>query len=143
MVTLRRHRDADEHHVLSTRTITLWAVGLGATAAVMVVALWSLFGTGDPSDTARLDVIRTAATIVVGTGGAAALLLTARRQRVTELDVKQKDHDATERRVTELYGKAADQLGDAARLFVDDILVLLDQVPLHRSAPVKASGCSR
>jgi hypothetical protein len=111
IATLGKRRGADEHHVLSTTTIALWAVGLLVTAVLMVAALWSLFGTGDANDTARLDVIRTAATIVVGTGGAAALLLTARRQRVTELDVMQKDHDATERRVTELYGKAADQLG--------------------------------
>ncbi|WP_245804945.1 hypothetical protein [Amycolatopsis australiensis] len=41
----------------------------------------------------------------------AALLLAARRQRSAELDLVQKDHDATERRVTEIYGKAADQLG--------------------------------
>ncbi len=106
-----RRRGAEEHHVLSTTTITLWAAGLLATAALMVTALWWLVDTGGSADEVRLDIIRTAATIVVGTGGAAALLLTARRQRVAELDVMQKDHDATERRVTEQYGKAADQLG--------------------------------
>src|SRR5439155_26570278 len=40
-------------------------------------------------------------------------------------------------------GPVDGDLGDAAGLLVDDVLVLLDQVPLHRSAPVKASGCSR
>ncbi|GAB2985343.1 pentapeptide repeat-containing protein [Saccharothrix stipae] len=100
-----------EHRVLSARTIVLWAVGLGVVAAASVVLLLVLLGSGEPRDGVRLDVIRTAASIVLGTGGAAALLLTARRQRYTELDLVQKDHDATERRVTELYGKAADQLG--------------------------------
>jgi hypothetical protein len=108
---VRRRDRAEVHNVLSTVTITIWAIGLLVTAALGVTVLWWLLGDGDPRDSVRLDVIRTAASLVVGAGGAAALLLAARRQRITELDVKQKDHDATERRVTELYGKAADQLG--------------------------------
>ncbi|WP_367136454.1 pentapeptide repeat-containing protein [Saccharothrix sp. HUAS TT1] len=100
-----------EHRVLSARTIVLWAVGLAVLASASVVVLLLTLGSGDPRDGVRLDVVRTASGIVLGTGGAAALLLTARRQRYTELDLAQKDHDATERRVTELYGKAADQLG--------------------------------
>jgi hypothetical protein len=102
----------DRHQVLSTRTIALWAGGLLFLAAAVVTVLWLSLGTGEARDSVRLDVIRTGASIVVGTGGAAALLLAARRQRVTELDVQQRDFDATERRVTELYGKAADQLGN-------------------------------
>ena len=89
----------------------LWAVGLGVVAVGSVVLLLITLGSGEPQDGVRLDVVRTASGIVLGTGGAAALLLTARRQRYAELDLVQKDHDATERRVTELYGKAADQLG--------------------------------
>jgi uncharacterized protein YjbI with pentapeptide repeats len=107
----RRHGTAGEHQVLSTTTITLWSVGLMLVAGVSVALLWTRFSAADQRDAVRLDTIRTAASIVVGTGGAAALLLTARRQRSTELDLRQKDHDATERRLTELYGKAADQLG--------------------------------
>ena len=49
-----------------------------------------------------------AGTLVIGTGGAVALLLTARRQRYTELALVHTDRDATERRITELYTKAAD-----------------------------------
>ncbi|XVS63176.1 pentapeptide repeat-containing protein [Actinosynnema sp. CA-299493] len=100
-----------EHRVLSARTIVLWAVGLGVVGAGSVALLLVTLGSGEPRDGVRLDVVRTAASIVLGTGGAAALLLTARRQRYAELDLVQKEHDATERRVTELYGKAADQLG--------------------------------
>ena len=51
------------------------------------------------------------ALVVIGTGGAVALLLTARWQRYTELALVHTDRDATERRITELYTKAADQLG--------------------------------
>ncbi|MET8847558.1 pentapeptide repeat-containing protein [Amycolatopsis sp. NPDC004625] len=101
----------DLERVLRTRTILLWGAGLLVVAAVAATLLLTLLGGGRPEDSARLDALKTAANIVVGTGGAAALLLAARRQRSAELDLVQKDHDATERRVTEIYGKAADQLG--------------------------------
>lgn len=101
-----------EARVLGTRTILLWGAGLLLLAGLAATLLLSLLGGGRPEDSARLDALRTAANIVVGTGGAAALLLAARRQRSAELDLVQKDHDATERRVTEMYSKAADQLGN-------------------------------
>jgi hypothetical protein len=97
--------------VLRTRTIVLWGAGLLVVAGIAATLLLTLLGGGHPEDSARLDALKTAANIVVGTGGAAALLLAARRQRSAELDLAQKDHDATERRITEIYGKAADQLG--------------------------------
>ncbi|MEU0795148.1 pentapeptide repeat-containing protein [Amycolatopsis sp. NPDC005961] len=100
-----------EARVLRTRTILLWGAGLLVVTALAATLLLTLLGGGRPEDSARLDALRTAANIVVGTGGAAALLLAARRQRSAELDLVQKDHDATERRITEIYGKAADQLG--------------------------------
>jgi hypothetical protein len=100
-----------ETRVLRTRTILLWGAGLLGVAVVAATLLLTLLGGGRPEDAARLDALKTAANIVVGTGGAAALLLAARRQRSAELDLAQKDHDATERRITEIYGKAADQLG--------------------------------
>jgi hypothetical protein len=78
-------------------------------AVVGWVVLRRLYGgQGAP---VQLDVIRTAAALVIGTGGAVALLLTARRQRYTELALVHTTTDATERRITELYTKAADQLG--------------------------------
>jgi hypothetical protein len=100
-----------EARVLGTRTILLWGAGLLLLAGLSATLLLSLLGGGSPQDSARLEALKTAANIVVGTGGAAALLLAARRQRSAELDLVQKDHDATERRVTEIYSKAADQLG--------------------------------
>ncbi|HEX2132144.1 MAG TPA: hypothetical protein VHH15_11340 [Actinophytocola sp.] len=85
------NKRADGHQVLSTTTIAVWAGGLLALAAVVVTVLWTVLGSGQARDTVRLDVIRTASSIVLGTGGAAALLLAARRQRVTEIDVRQRD----------------------------------------------------
>jgi uncharacterized protein YjbI with pentapeptide repeats len=99
------------YKILSTRTIW-WAAaiivltGVGAT-------VWLLLAYGG-----QLEAIKTASTIFLGTGGAGALLLAARRQRSTEIALNQKDRDlhhqeadAVERRITDLYTKAADQLG--------------------------------
>jgi hypothetical protein len=54
--------------------------------------------------TLRADAVKTGATIALGTGGAAFLLLAYRRQRMEEVDTR-------ERRITELYTAAVEQLG--------------------------------
>jgi uncharacterized protein YjbI with pentapeptide repeats len=59
---------------------------------------------GKEQAAAQADAIRTGATIALGTGGAAYLLLAYRRQRLEEVDTR-------ERRITELYTKAVEQLG--------------------------------
>ncbi|MEU0789569.1 pentapeptide repeat-containing protein [Amycolatopsis sp. NPDC005961] len=101
---------------LSSRSIALGAVTLltvGVTAAVLLLDTSS-----GPGAAERLEAIKTAATLVAGTGGAAALLLAARRQRSTELTLlhqqrvsQSTEHDAAERRLTDLYLKAVEQLG--------------------------------
>lgn len=125
---------------LSSRTIVWWAVGLTVAAAVAVTVLWLFLGGGDQASVRRLDALRTAASLVIGTGGAAALLLAARRQRYVELDLEQKEHDANERRVTELYGKAADQLGsDKAPVRLAGVYALerlAQDQPQHRQTVV-------
>ncbi|QKV79357.1 pentapeptide repeat-containing protein [Amycolatopsis sp. Hca4] len=52
----------------------------------------------------QIELIKTGLTVGAGTGGIVALVLNGRRQWSTE-------HDATERRLTELYVKAIEQLG--------------------------------
>ena len=125
---------------LSSRTIVWWAVGLAVGAAVAVTLLWLFLGGGDQASVHRLDALRTAASMVIGAGGAAALLLAARRQRYVELDLEQKEHDANERRVTELYGKAADQLGsDKAPVRMAGVYALerlAQDQPQHRQTVV-------
>jgi hypothetical protein len=96
--------------------------------------LLAFYGSKDAAP--QLEAIKAASTIVLGAGGAVALILAARRQRSAELtlqqaeriasenaadrarDLAQRDKaaadvrlDATERRITDLYTKAADQLG--------------------------------
>jgi hypothetical protein len=88
-----------------------------AVAVAVAVVSWSVLRHlyGGQGVQVQLDVIRTAGTLVIGTGGAVALLLTARRQRYTELALVHTDRDATERRITDLYTKAADQCWGARR----------------------------
>ncbi|MGJ6969225.1 pentapeptide repeat-containing protein [Streptosporangium sp. G11] len=62
--------------------------------------------------TARIDVIRTALAAGAGVGAAITLMLAFRRQRHHESVAESTEHDANERRVTELYTKAAEQLGN-------------------------------
>jgi Pentapeptide repeats (8 copies) len=103
---------------MTTRAILVGAAVVVLVASVMLVLLLVLYGNGTPQDQAHLDAVRTAGATVIGTGGAVALLLAARRQRSTELTLEHQqrvaaaaDHDANERRVTELYAQAAEQLG--------------------------------
>jgi hypothetical protein len=83
--------------VLSSMAIG-WAAAVLIVIAVVAVGLllW-FFGGSDDQDLheAQLDAIKTAGTLVIGTGGAAALWLTARRpstvaqvRPVSELDVR-------------------------------------------------------
>jgi uncharacterized protein YjbI with pentapeptide repeats len=60
---------------------------------------------------ARTEAVRTALAAAAGVGAAVTLLLAFRRQRHQELATAHNVHDAAERRVTELYTKAVEQLG--------------------------------
>jgi hypothetical protein len=108
-----------QYRILSVRAITVWGVMVVLVGVGVAVWLLLAYGGGNvAANQASLDAIRTAGTIVVGTGGAAALLLAARRQRSAEIALRHQErataiseHDATERRVTELYTKAVEQLG--------------------------------
>jgi hypothetical protein len=106
--------------VLSNRAMAWAAVALIIIGVGMAAGLLLAFGNGQHTD--QLDAIKTAGTIVIGAGGAAAPWLTARRQRITEISLNQirAAHAATAtatvadaRRVTDLYTKAADQLGSS------------------------------
>ncbi|WP_051791428.1 pentapeptide repeat-containing protein [Amycolatopsis jejuensis] len=117
--------DDETGRILSGRTILICTVTMAAVAAAACWFLFTRYGNGTEADRVRLDGIRTVGTIVVGTGGALALLLAARRQQTAERDLATKRadlrlreqantdarHDATERRINELYLKAVEQLG--------------------------------
>ncbi|RLK55610.1 pentapeptide repeat-containing protein [Actinokineospora cianjurensis] len=82
---------------------------------------------------ARLEMIRTALTIGAGTGALTTLVLALRRQWATE-------HDATERRLTDLYVKAIEQLGSDKPPVRHGALYALERIaqdnPAHRQTVV-------
>jgi hypothetical protein len=87
--------------------LILVPVVLGST--VSVVLLLALVDA--PTSADQIELIKTGLAVGAGTGGAVALVLAGRRQWSTEQSATDTRHDATERRITELYTKAADQLG--------------------------------
>lgn len=121
-----------EFDVLNRKQIRAWA------AIVLLVSVCSVWGMlhffgDDPKGSSRLESIRIATTIIVGTGGAIALLLAARRQQFAEID-------GTERRITELQIKATDQLGHEKSAVRQAGLHSLERLaqdhPQHRQAIV-------
>lgn len=112
--------DDDDVRLRPLPPSSVWWIlgGLLVVAAVVTTVLLLAFGDGSESDKVRLEAIRLAGTIVLGTGGAAALFVALRRQRTTELNLihkqaeaKATQHDAEQRRVTDLYTTAVEQLG--------------------------------
>ncbi|WP_285490306.1 pentapeptide repeat-containing protein [Amycolatopsis taiwanensis] len=98
-----------------------WWLVAGCSLAALVAGLgigWWAWPSSDVAGNdrvqARTEAIRTGLTATGGAGAAFALLLAFRRQRATEHAAGETQHDATERRVTELYAKAVEQLGHAS-----------------------------
>ncbi len=84
------------------RPVLTIVVPVLVTTAAAVTVLFKVLAPGTPTD--RLDAVRTGLAVGAGIGALITLALALRRQQATE-------HDATERRLTELYVKAIDQLG--------------------------------
>jgi uncharacterized protein YjbI with pentapeptide repeats len=87
-------------------------------AVVGVVALVVMLRLADQSTATdrpklQIDAIKYGLGAFAAAGAAAALLLGVRRQQQTELAQVHTEHDAAERRVTDLYTKAVEQLGHA------------------------------
>jgi uncharacterized protein YjbI with pentapeptide repeats len=108
---------------LSPKAMWWTAALIAVLTAGAVVALWwpATAGlNGAELVTARLNALTIGLSIGVGSGGVIALYLAWRRQHSTEADLDNREralahqqHDAAERRLTELYLKAVEQLGSA------------------------------
>ena len=81
--------------------ITLWLLAIANDAAP-----------GTDQANARLDAIRTGLAAGAGAGAAVTLMLAFRRQYHQEKATTLTNRDATEQRITELYTKAVEQLGN-------------------------------
>ncbi|MEV1060129.1 pentapeptide repeat-containing protein [Micromonospora chalcea] len=101
------------------QVISWWWLLAGLLA--VIVAAWLSFATlsfvanSSPSmsDQAKLrfDAVKTSLTVGAGAAGLIALVLGFRRQWLSERAQSHLEYDAREQRVTDLYTKAADQLG--------------------------------
>ena len=120
-MTLPNGRRADEGARPKWRPISFWPWTLAAAAAVVIVAfivtVWLLaIASGAKPGTdranARLDAVRTGLAAGAGAGAAVGLMLAFRRQHHQEIATVLTALDATERRITELYAKAVEQLGN-------------------------------
>jgi uncharacterized protein YjbI with pentapeptide repeats len=97
-----------------------WQWLLGGVACV-AISIWCstalLLSVADdasnPADRTKLkfDALKTSLTVGAGAAGAVALVLAFRRQWLNERSQSHLEYDAREQRVTNLYTKAADQLG--------------------------------
>ncbi|GIH64043.1 pentapeptide repeat-containing protein [Microbispora siamensis] len=94
--------------VLSVWWIVGGLIGVAVSTWIATTALTEIAG-ADPA--LRLDAIKSGLTVGAGAAGGVALLLGVRRQWLGERTQVYQEYDATEKRVTELYSKAVDQLG--------------------------------
>lgn len=117
---LPRKRQAPQGSRPSLRPIPAWRWTLVALAAFLAVSfgitLWllAIAGSAKPGTdraNARLDAVRTGLAAGAGAGAAVGLILAFRRQHHQEVATNLTDFDASERRITELYTNAVEQLG--------------------------------
>jgi hypothetical protein len=89
-------------------------IAVALTAFVITTWLLTIAGHARPGTdeaNARLDAVRTGLAAGAAAGAAVGLMLAFRRQHHQEISTALTDHDATERRITELYTRAVEQLG--------------------------------
>ncbi|WP_241773902.1 pentapeptide repeat-containing protein [Micromonospora haikouensis] len=147
-------RSTEEHQASAAPTapdrqvhpLRSWVIPVGV--ALVAVATWaavawlqgSVPAVGDEVQRAQLRVesIRTGLTIGGAVAAAFALLLAFRRQQLAERSQQATEYDAGEKRVTDLYVKAADQLGsDKAPVRLAGLYALerlAQDNPLHRKS---------
>ncbi|GAB2815856.1 pentapeptide repeat-containing protein [Lentzea nigeriaca] len=103
---------------MSPWAMPLVAVAILLLAGAVLTTLWWWVGQQSWTDQekrtlARLDVVKVASGVALGGGGLFTLYLAARRRRTQEQAQADTNADAEARRITELYAKAVQQLGDA------------------------------
>ncbi|GIJ22373.1 hypothetical protein Vlu01_29970 [Micromonospora lutea] len=150
-------RDGVKHEVSAApmppdrqvRPLRAWVIPAGV--VLVGVVTWAAVGwlqgsvpvVGDQVERAKLRVesIRTGLTIGASVTAALALLLAFRRQQLAERTQQATEYDAGEKRVTELYVKAADQIGsDKAPVRLAGLYALerlAQDNPAHRQSIVE------
>ncbi len=93
-------------------TVVVLVVAAGGALAMWLLGVWAPIPqrVSDP-DRLRLDRIKTGLTVAAGLAAGVTLLMTLRRQALSERAQRFAESDALEQRTTALYVAAADQLG--------------------------------
>lgn len=142
LLTRRRPKSPGRMRIISAWMVVtgVLAICILATGAVLWLLAEADRAKPDNRPALRIDAIKTGLAVAAGTGGAAALLLTARRQWLAERAQAHTEEDATERRITELYSKAVEQLGSERALVRLGALYALERLaqsnPMHRQTVV-------
>jgi hypothetical protein len=125
---------------LTFAAAVLITLAVGVAAVLWLLAQANQVPAGKDRATLTADAVKTGATIALGTGGAAYLLLAYRRQRLEELDTR-------ERRITELFTKAVEELGHEKAPVRLGALYSLERLaqnnPEHRQTVVDVVCASR
>jgi len=141
--------DMRDDELRPLRLLPWWAAALGAAAVAVSIAattLW-LLSIAARSPSLRLEAIKIGLSVGAGTGAAFALMLAFRRQWLSERSQRHVEgvaranvYDATQRRITELYGRAVEQLGhEAAAVRLGGLYSLerlAQEEPAHRQTVV-------
>ena len=160
MAGMRVHRPGPPDEPLSVMrwwlvtTVTVVVVLSGGALAMWLLDVWTPVPARVPNpDELRLDRIRTGLTVAAGLAAGVTLLMTLRRQalseraqRFAESAQRFAQSDALEQRITALYVAAAEQLGNdkaAVRLAGLYALDRLGQDHLQRAAIQFSGDCVR
>src|SRR5205814_1143308 len=93
-------------------TAVVLVVLVGGGLAMWLLGVWAPLPTGVANpESLRLDRIKTGLTVAAGLAAGATLLMTLRRQTLSERAQRFAETDALEQRTTALYVAAAEQLG--------------------------------
>ena len=90
-----------------------WAIIATATSILLGAGAWFIVWSIAKHDAnLRIEAIKVGLSVIAGVGAASALLLAFRRQIHNEYVARDNVLDATQRRVTELFAKSVEQLGN-------------------------------
>jgi len=97
------------------RHLTWWLAVLGTSTVVAWLVLWALAGLpgvrGPWEPSLSVEITKVALAVTAGVGGVVLLVSRYQRQQVSERAAEDGRVDARERRVTEIYTRAVEQLG--------------------------------
>jgi uncharacterized protein YjbI with pentapeptide repeats len=102
-----------DHNEDSMRVMPWWWAAIATTTSIVLgVGAWLIIWLIARNDAAlKVEAIKVGLSVTAGAGGAYALLLAFRRQMHSEYVARDTAFDAAQRRITELYAKAVEQLG--------------------------------